>query len=293
MSSGSRMVMPGARSAVRVARRFASTEAASSSSSSSIDLPTPPPRPRRTTSISSSSPPIYASLILSRPPLLQHSPSELESTYHASNLALRNAISNPTPTNFYFRAGSLPARRFDLRTYEYESATFGKSIAGKAPDVGDIPGEPEVTVLPRDKWEKEDAARKEKSLERWPEEEIFCLVKEKGKWKFPTTRVQDQEVLHEAVDKRLTGVQGALGGEGLDSWLVTKKPIGVVKNGEERTFFLRSHVLAGEPKLSKSSPWSEWAWLSSAEVQARLRKQGDDAFWEDIKGLFGVADDVE
>lgn len=87
----------------------------------------------------------------------------------------------------------------------------------------------------RDHWEKNDAERGDKSLERFPEEEVFCLVEKKeGGWGFPEVVLKEGEGLHEAVEGRITGLDGWFGGKTMDSWLVTKKPIGFVKNGEER-----------------------------------------------------------
>lgn len=94
--------------------------------------------------------------------------------------------------------------------------------------------EPEVEVMARDEWAKADAGRGEASLERAPEEEIYLLVQEKGKWTFPSTEVKSGESLDEAVNSRVVGVDGALDGKTIDTWLVTKKPVGVVREGEKR-----------------------------------------------------------
>jgi large subunit ribosomal protein L46 len=91
-----------------------------------------------------------------------------------------------------------------------------------------------VDAVDRDHWVKEDGKRDGRSLERWPEEEVYCLVKEGTKWTFPSTSVNKGEGLDEAVRRGLVGPEGKLGGQGMDSWLVTRKPVGLLKNGEER-----------------------------------------------------------
>jgi large subunit ribosomal protein L46 len=101
------------------------------------------------------------------------------------------------------------------------------------PEVGEMPVEDKEVEVDRYKWEKEDAARGEKSLERVPEGEVFCLVERDGKWELPGVRVKRGESLHDALERGVTGVEGAMKGEGLDTWLVTKKPIGMIKQGEQ------------------------------------------------------------
>lgn len=60
-----------------------------------------------------------------------------------------------------------------------------------------------------------------------------------------------------------------------------------------QNFFLRSHILAGEPTLAKESGYSAHAWLTAKEVEERLRKQGDDKLWDSVKGLFGISSEQE
>lgn len=136
--------------------------------------------------------------------------------------------------DFYFRGGSITGRRYQLRQHEYETQTFGAKIAGPAPNVGEITQEDEVVLTPRDKWEKEDAARGEKSLERRPEDEVYIMVKDKGKWVFPTSASEGKELLHVTVSKDWTGEGGKMDGTKMDSWMVTRKPIGFTTDGETR-----------------------------------------------------------
>lgn len=143
-------------------------------------------------------------------------------------------MSNPVPTDFYFKPGSLALRRFQLSEHETEREYYGEQVAGKTPDVGEIQEEPELVPMARDHWVKADAERGDRSLERAPDEEIYCLVQAKGKWTFPSTSVKAGQGLDEAVSERLVGAEGALGGRTMDTWLVTRKPIGVVRDGEKR-----------------------------------------------------------
>ena len=256
-------------------------------------------------SSSSVVPNVRVALLLSRPPLVLRKPHPLAKAYYEHSFALRHALSNPVATSFYFKAGSLPLRRFQAAEHAYETATYGAIMAGSRPDVGDLPSETPLEAA-KD-WAAEDAKRGEKSLERWPEEELFCLVQNADKsWSFPSTDVRIGEGLDEAVRRGLTGVDGQLGGQGMDSWLVTRKPIGVSKAGDQtvrvpiprflstltrETFFLRSHILSGQPTLSPSSAYESWSWLRASEAEDKMiSNQRDGSSWQRVKSMLGLSE---
>lgn len=156
-------------------------------------------------------------------------------------------------------------RRHLVAEHAFVSETYGKKLSGKVPDVGDIPPETEYEIIERDRWEKADAKRGEKSLERKPEEEVYCLVLKgrgkEGKWMFPDVKVGKLEALDEAVARGITGVEGSLGGKGMDSWLVTRKPVGMVKDGESRVrTFLVSLLFYVSNKDSRPSSLEVTSW---------------------------------
>lgn len=175
-------------------------------------------------------------------------PTPLETAYHSYSASIRHTLSNPIPQEFYFRSGSLAERRFLLSQHQYETSLYGKEISGQAPEVGDLPPDPVVEETPRDKWVQQDSQRGERSLERLPEEEVYCLMREKageGRWVFPSTELGKKEFLHDAVGERVLGVDGVLGGKTMDSWLVTKKPIGMLRDGAKRVssyFHVHPHL---------------------------------------------------
>lgn len=185
--------------------------------------------------------------MLSRQPLLTKTLHPVEETYYAHNLNIRHALSNPISEEFYFKEGSLPHRRWRRSEWEYLKKTYGEDIAGPEPDKGaDIPPERPVEEFARDHWVKEDAKRGEKSLERYPEEEVFCLVQRKdgGAWGFPEVGLEKGETLHGVVESKITGEKGWFGGKTMDTWLVTKKPVEHSKEGEERVRHTTRHSSA-------------------------------------------------
>lgn len=182
-------------------------------------------------------PVLSASLLLSRNPLLTPSLHPFEKAYYERNFKIRHALSNPVPKDFYFKTGSLSLRRFQGSEHEMETQWYGEKLAGPAPKIGDVPPEPAHDDVPRDHWAKQDEARGEKSLERRPEEEVYLLVQSKGKWGFPGQDMQQGEALDEAIS-RITGTEGSLDGKTMDTWLVTRKPIGVIRDGDKRVSLL-------------------------------------------------------
>ncbi|EIW72818.1 hypothetical protein TREMEDRAFT_25833 [Tremella mesenterica DSM 1558] len=232
-------------------------------------------------------PNLSVSLLLSRPPLLLRPPEPIESAYYSHSLSIRHALSNPTPLNFYFKPSSLALRRFQASEHSREVKIYGPSLAGASPDVGELPAEPPLPEA-RD-WEKEDGKRGERSLERKPQEEIYCLVKTSKGWEFPNVGLHKGEGLDEAIKRGLVGTNGVLGGRKMDSWLVTRKPIGVIKSGGNTTFFLRSHIIAGEPLPSSTSDITDLAWLTPTEIERRLVDQGSEHLWKGVKDLFGIS----
>lgn len=186
-----------------------------------------------TSSSVAGAPVLSASLLLSRNPLLTPTLHPFEKAYYERNFKIRHALSNPVPTDFYFKSGSLPLRRYQGSEHELERQWYGDKIAGPAPKIGDVPPEPAHDDVPRDHWAKQDEARGEKSLERRPEEELYLLVQSKGKWSFPGLEMKRSETLDDAVS-RITGTEGALDGKTMDTWLVTRKPIGLIRDGDKR-----------------------------------------------------------
>jgi large subunit ribosomal protein L46 len=171
-------------------------------------------------------PKLSAALLLSRSPLLTPTPSALETSYYAYSSSLRSALSNPAPHDFYFKPGSLASRRFLDAQYTRDAATFGERLAGRRPDVGDIPAEAELEPVARDAGDQSEAM-----VGRRGEDEVYLVVQDNaGKWGFLNAPLQQGEALHQAAVRAL----GEQLGDDMDTWLVTRKPIGVATQAEQR-----------------------------------------------------------
>ena len=196
------------------------------------------------TSTSSSTPPLRAAMLLHRAPLLTPPPTPFEQSYYTYTSRLRLVLSNPPPLDFYYKKGSLNERRFQRAQWVREKEALGERLAGKRIDVGDIPAEEEVTLEQRTEEDSRPSSSSSSSegrtaVERVGAGHVYLFVKDKrtNAWGLPTGALEGKEALHEAAVRSVT--EGL--GKGMDTWLVTRKPIGLIENeGENVRFVLPS-----------------------------------------------------
>ena len=146
-------------------------------------------------------------MLIHRAPLLTPTPSPLDQAYHQYSSSLRLALSNPIPTEFYFKKGSLTERRFSRAQWQREKAVLGEKLAGKQPDVGELPveEEPKLNAREQEGEVEEPSAEGAKKIERQGEGNLYLMVKDKksGNWSLPTGGLEKGEALHEVRDDRV------------------------------------------------------------------------------------------
>ena len=69
---------------------------------------------------------MQTAVILNRSPILSRSPTPFESTYYAYHRRIQRALTNPLPTEFYFKPGSLLEGIFKKEENAREKAAFGR-----------------------------------------------------------------------------------------------------------------------------------------------------------------------
>jgi len=133
-----------------------------------------------------------------------------------------------------------------------------------------------------------DEARDYKSLDRKGRRNIYLLVRatENGKdvWRFPQGGVEKGELLHQAAQRDLHAECGVY----MDSWIVSRNPIGVYKppppdidsQPEQVTFFFKAHIMAGQAQ-PEGPTVQEFAWLTKQEIETRVEK----GYWEGVKDI--------
>lgn len=213
-----------------------------------------PPSPQPNPSKKSTKPRLSTAIILNRSPVLTRSPTPFEQAYYAYQARIRRALHQPFPFDFYFKQGSLLETRFNLEEKDREKAAFGLSFVQ---DDYQDPAKAEadkaaVKLLAQQEGEGESLASREhpsdksgdtKSLDRAGERNLYLLLRENGKdvWRFPQGGVEKSDFLHQVgysftlVLRYADMLQAAHKelhaecGENMDTWIVSRNPIGVYK----------------------------------------------------------------
>ena len=152
---------------------------------------------------------VQTAVILNRSPILSRMPTRFESTYYAYHRRIQRALTNPLPTDFYFKPGSLLEGVFKKEENARERAAFGRPNLNREEEYKRkrreenqlLPGQEEPPKLMPRKSEA-DKTGDVKSLDRKGERNLYLLVQAKdeaGKdvWRFPQTDVSPKELLHD------------------------------------------------------------------------------------------------
>lgn len=229
--------------------------------------------------------PIKAALILSRIPLIAPELSKMEASYYKYQSELEKRLMWTFPSYYYFKKGTLSEHKFSTAQktpiYKDPNVWFPKGV----PDVrhGRERSQKQVINLPKDKdatgisrpvtpnsiITEADKKNDLTSLERQLRKTLYLLVENKdGNWGFPSFLVQTNSLDETAED----GVR-KLGGPHINTWTVSKKPVGVIKNIDgSAEFFIKSHILAGKFDLQQNESIKQYAWLTKEEIKDRVKE---------------------
>ncbi|KAF8636474.1 hypothetical protein AX17_003290 [Amanita inopinata Kibby_2008] len=185
-------------------------------------------------------PEITAAVVLNRSPILTRTPSLFERAYYAYQARLRRALHNPFSYDFYFKQGSLLEKRFNQEERKRERRAFGPTF-GVQENISEeerVATKTALETLAQQEGEGEelmprvhpaDTDRDHKSLDRKGRRNVYLLLQtqEGGRdiWRFPQSGLEKGELLHEAAYRDLHVECG----EHMDTWIVSRKPIGVYK----------------------------------------------------------------
>ncbi|KAF5358528.1 hypothetical protein D9756_001757 [Leucocoprinus leucothites] len=256
--------------------------------STSVGASSPPPQP--ITPKKSTKPRLSTAIILNRSPILTRPLTPFEQAYHAYQARIRRALHQPFPYDFYFKQGSLLETRFNLEEKEREKAAFGSGFVQEEwqDPVKAEADKAAVKVLAQQEGEGEpltprvhasDKSGDTKSLDRAGERNLYLLLKSKenGKdvWRFPQGGVEKSDFLYQAEC-----------GEKMDTWIVSRNPIGVYKppqvdtsSPEHVIFFYKGHIMAGQVAPAESI--QDFAWLTKQEIEQQVDKE----YWENVKDM--------
>ncbi|KAJ6024194.1 hypothetical protein N7540_004991 [Penicillium herquei] len=147
---------------------------------------------------------------------------------------------------------------------------------------------------PHSRVTEADKSGDQKSLNRLLPRTLYLLVQSKeGYWKFPSTPVQAQETLREAAERTLSQSAGV----NMNTWMVGFHPSGhhVHNNFKprvdkatgaetqgEKTFFIKSRIMAGQADLSASAEsLKDFKWLSKEEIPQYVSQE----YYSNIKNM--------
>ena len=150
---------------------------------------------------------LVTGIILNRSPILTRTPDAFEKAFYDYQSRIHRVLSNPFPTDFYFKAGSPLEQKFKDEENERELTAFGKGF-GATRERNESEEEMEEAELgvddtdpPASRISKADETGDVKSLDRKGERNLYLLVKSKTKgekyWRFPQGLVDRTEFLHE------------------------------------------------------------------------------------------------
>jgi large subunit ribosomal protein L46 len=228
-----------------------------------------------------------ASLILSRIPIITPTLTAFEEAYYHYQDELERRLMWTFPQHYYYKKGSLSERKFVAAQTWPVSRLPGVLYPRGVPDIKFnrerrfkqeilVPNEEEEgsdgsltsKIVPNPRTTAADKAGDIKSLIRKLDRTLYLVVKnQSNEWKFPSFQLNHHEPLHETVEKGLR----ELGGVDMNTWTVSNTPAAFVQNNSSKEFFIKSHIIHGQFKLtSQQTLITDFAWLTKDELQDNL-----------------------
>ncbi|KAG0746020.1 hypothetical protein G6F57_007890 [Rhizopus arrhizus] len=234
---------------------------------------------------------IQASVILSRPPQITRDATPFEKAYFDYREKLERQEATTTPTDFYFKKGSVAERRWKHEEQARQNAMKDPSTSlSEALQASQVSWEKEnegLTVSTKlEKLERvteADDKNNKKSLDRALQQTLYLVVKPSGdsSWQFPQGPIDTTEYLHEAAERTLSEQCGV----DMDTWFVGRQPIGFYKENSQqpglKVFFMKARVYAGQVKPNKEI--TDFAWLTKDELSNHLSSE----YYKAIKDCLG------
>lgn len=243
-------------------------------------------------------PKVSATLLLLRTPVITADLPEFQKTYYKYQKELWKRLMWTFPKWFYYRPGTISEQKY---------RELNKNPVYNNPNVEFVGGRPEIRqqrdrrfkqevklpktydelstettdgdslsrkIVPNSRITKADEANDLTSLERKLSRTLYLLVSSDGKkWSFPT--FSGEGPLHQIAEDGLF----AAGGEQINYFNVSKKPFHVHTAGDEKQFFIKSHILSGEFKGNEKHMW-----LTREEAAEYL----DKTYFEEIEHLMSL-----
>lgn len=245
---------------------------------------------------------ISSTLLLSRNPIITADVPKFERQFYLYQKELWKRLMWTFPKWFYFREGTLAEQRFrelnknpvsndplvefpegrpeirhnrdrrfkqELRlpkTYKEADQLDGNEEASAKNDSQGGMTEDDLArkIEPYSRTTEADKKNDQTSLERRLARTLYLVVKNNGKWHFPSFQVEGrQTALHDVAEQGLYN----LGGNKINYFNVSNTPchLHVGANGKE--YFIKSHILSGDFAPTNGT---EFKWLSKDELKEKI-----------------------
>ncbi|KAI9280702.1 39S mitochondrial ribosomal protein L46-domain-containing protein [Sporodiniella umbellata] len=197
---------------------------------------------------------IQASVVLSRAPQITRDATDFEKAYFDYREKFEREQSSTTPSDFYFKKGSVAERR-----WKHDEKARQEAMK-----------QDESLTESLKKANVTDKTNNQKKLDRALQKTLYLVIKSADQWQFPQGPLDTTEYLHEAAERTLKETCGA----DLDTWFVGRQPIAfhkVVAPKEEtgmKVFFMKARIYAGQVQPGKDV--ADFAWLTKEELADRL-----------------------
>lgn len=155
---------------------------------------------------------IQASVILSRPPQITRDATPFEKAYFDYREKLERQEATTTPTDFYFKKGSVAERRWKHEEQARQNAMKDPSTSlSEALQASQVSWDKEnegLTVSTKleklERLTEADDKNNKKSLDRALQQTLYLVVKPSGdsSWQFPQGPIDTTEYLHEVRKKK-------------------------------------------------------------------------------------------
>lgn len=249
---------------------------------------------------------ISLTLVLLRAPIVTHDLSTFEKQFYKYQTELWKRLMWTFPKWFYFKDGTISEQKF---------RQLNKNPISDNPDIEFPYGRPEIRnqrdrrfkqelslpktyktdaelksegeeksgvadsltrmIVPNSRVTEADKAKDFLSLERKLSRTLYLLIEEGGQWKLPTfAQGTEPKPLHVVAQEGLAD----LGGDKINYFNVSPTPCHVRSNGDNKEYFIKSHILSGDLKIKNNQ---KAMWLTKDEIKEHV----NEGYYQDIEHI--------
>ncbi|EJD53237.1 hypothetical protein AURDEDRAFT_81544 [Auricularia subglabra TFB-10046 SS5] len=239
-------------------------------------------------------------ILLNRAPIVTAWPTPFERSFYKYQARIARALSNPFPYQFYFPPGSPHEVKFRREELRRDAMAFGREFQLRERREGrkyeklikaleEENMDAQAELKPVSRTHESDLTGDLTNLNRRSDRNLYLMLKgthDWTPWRFPVGSVQPTEKLHEAAQRVMNETIGV----DMDTWFVARKPISFMDQRhqipvdglrDEKVFFLKAHILAGQAQIKHPDTHGQFGWLTKQEIEERVEPE----YWEKIKDM--------